>query len=138
MFIIFWWVMFIIFWGFLMFWQIFLSPQMKRSVTVIIIIIIIVIGNFANTSKNLLKNRNWTFPLVLYFIWKLEFGLNILSTIVGRLTSRVLELSYTFFNDFLIFSVCTNFFFLFQGKYLYMQKFNEFYEYLMNFINCQK
>ena len=45
-----------------MFWQIFLSPQMKRSVIVIIIIIIIiiiiVIGNFANTSKNLLKNRN--------------------------------------------------------------------------------
>ena len=31
------------------------------------------IGNFVSTSKNLLKNRNWTFPVVRYFTWKLEF-----------------------------------------------------------------
>ena len=36
--------------------------------------------NFVSTSKNLLKNRNWT--VVLYFTWKLEFVSNILRMIV--------------------------------------------------------
>ena len=31
--------------------------------------------NFVNISKRLLKNRNWTFPVMPYFIWKLEFCL---------------------------------------------------------------
>ena len=34
--------------------------------------------NFVSTSKNLPKNRNWTFPVVCYFTWKLEFASNIL------------------------------------------------------------
>ena len=28
---------------------------------------------FVNTSKKLLKNRNWTFPIASYFTWRLEF-----------------------------------------------------------------
>ena len=28
---------------------------------------------FVSTTKNLLKNRNWTFPVVHYLTWKLEF-----------------------------------------------------------------
>ena len=31
------------------------------------------IDNFGSTSKNLAKSRNWTFPVVRYFTWKLEF-----------------------------------------------------------------
>ena len=38
--------------------------------------------NFVSTSKNLLKNRNWTFPAVRCFTWKLEFVSNILWMIV--------------------------------------------------------
>ena len=34
--------------------------------------------NFVSTSKSLPKNRNWTFPVVCYFTWKLEFASNIL------------------------------------------------------------
>ena len=33
--------------------------------------------NFVSTNKNLLKNRNWTFPAVHYFTWKLEVVPNI-------------------------------------------------------------
>ena len=40
-------------------------------------------ANFVSTSKNLLKNRNWTFPVVQHFIWKLEFASNILWMIVA-------------------------------------------------------
>ena len=29
--------------------------------------------NFVSTIKNILKNKNWTFHVVCYFIWKLEF-----------------------------------------------------------------
>ena len=29
---------------------------------------------FVNTSKKILKNKNWTFPLKRYFIWKPEFA----------------------------------------------------------------
>ena len=39
--------------------------------------------NFNSTGKSLLKNRNWTFPVVRYFTWKLEFVSDILWTIVG-------------------------------------------------------
>ena len=38
--------------------------------------------NFVNTSKKLFKYRNWTFSMVRYFTWKLEFVSNILSMIV--------------------------------------------------------
>ena len=38
--------------------------------------------NFASTSKNLWSNRIWTFTLVRYFTWKLEFISNILWMIV--------------------------------------------------------
>ena len=34
--------------------------------------------NFVSTSKNLLKNRNWTFPALRCFTWKIEFVSNIL------------------------------------------------------------
>ena len=40
------------------------------------------IWNFVNTSKTLLKNRNWTFSVVHFFTWKLEFVSNILSMVV--------------------------------------------------------
>ena len=39
--------------------------------------------NFVNTSKKHLKNRNWTFHVVLYFTWKLEFVLNTFSMFVS-------------------------------------------------------
>ena len=38
--------------------------------------------NFVNTSKKLLKNRTWTFPVVPYLTWELEFVSNILCIIV--------------------------------------------------------
>ena len=41
--------------------------------------------NFVNTSKNLLKNRNWTFIVLRYFTWKLELVLNFWWMIVGAL-----------------------------------------------------
>ena len=34
--------------------------------------------NFVSASKNLLKNKQWTFIVVRYFLWKLEFVSNIL------------------------------------------------------------
>ena len=40
--------------------------------------------NFDSTSKNLLENRNWTFPVMRYFTWKLEFVSNILWIIVDQ------------------------------------------------------
>ena len=82
---------FIIFWDFLMFYQIFFSPQVKRSV---------IVShkhskceyaqpysqnkNFVNISKKLLKYRYWTFPAARYFTWKLECVKNILSMIVDK------------------------------------------------------
>ena len=33
--------------------------------------------NFVSRSKNLLKNSNWTLPVMCYFTWKLEFLSNI-------------------------------------------------------------
>ena len=36
---------------------------------------------FVNTSKRLLENRSWTFPVVRYFSRKLEFFSNILSLV---------------------------------------------------------
>ena len=41
-------------------------------------------ADFFNTSKNLLKNRNWTFPGVRYLTRKLEFVSNILCAIVSE------------------------------------------------------
>ena len=38
--------------------------------------------NFVSTTKNLLKKRNWIFPVLHYFTWKLEFLSIILWTIV--------------------------------------------------------
>ena len=38
--------------------------------------------NYVNTSKRLVENRNWTFPVVHDFTWKLEFFSNILSVFV--------------------------------------------------------
>ena len=32
--------------------------------------------HLVNTSKKLLKNRNWTSPVIRYFTWKLEFVSN--------------------------------------------------------------
>ena len=39
--------------------------------------------NFVNTSKSLLKNRNWTVLVVAFFTWTLRFVSNILSMIVA-------------------------------------------------------
>ena len=39
--------------------------------------------HFVSPSKNLLKNRNWTFPVVCRFTWKLEFVSNILWMILA-------------------------------------------------------
>ena len=39
--------------------------------------------NFVNTSKSLLKNRNWTVLVVAFFTWTLKFVSNILSMIVA-------------------------------------------------------
>ena len=47
--------------------------------------------DFVNTTKKLLTNRNWTFPLVRYFSWKLEFASNILSMVAS--TNRFLLLT---------------------------------------------
>ena len=46
--------------------------------------------NFVSTSKNLLKNRDWTSPIVRYFTWKLEFVLNVLWMIIGTLGTTLL------------------------------------------------
>ena len=51
---------------------------------------------FFNTSKNLLKNRNWTFPIVCYFTWKLEFGSNIWRIIVSRMRFLLLTCPRSF------------------------------------------
>ena len=40
--------------------------------------------NFVSTSKKLLKNRNWTFPVVRHFTWKLESAANTLCMIVSK------------------------------------------------------
>ena len=52
--------------------------------------------NLANTSKKLLKNRNWTFPVVRYFTWKVQFASNTLSMIVAgyKLISSIDYLNY--------------------------------------------
>ena len=88
-------IKFIIFWDFLMVEQIFLSPQVKRNVIICNKLVYMSCltscrclvlpqnKNFVSTSKNLLKNRNWTFPVVRYFTWKLEFVSNILWMIVA-------------------------------------------------------
>ena len=39
--------------------------------------------NFVSTSKSLLENRNWTFPVAQFLTWKLEFFSYILSAIVS-------------------------------------------------------
>ena len=41
---------------------------------------------FVSTSKNILKNRTWTFPVVCYFTRKLEFVINVLWVIVDWFT----------------------------------------------------
>ena len=38
--------------------------------------------NFVSTSQILVKSRNWTFSLLRFFTWKLEFFSNILCMIV--------------------------------------------------------
>ena len=43
-------------------------------------------ANFISTSKNLLNNRNWTFPVVRYFAWKLEHEIAVHSaTIIHKI-----------------------------------------------------
>ena len=112
-------IMVIIFWEILVFYQIFLSPQLKRSVIIsnkhgiyklphklphdlrlrklgknkVYQNNLKTSRNFnlvssfppkinINTSKILFENRNWTFPVVCYFTWKLEFVSNNLSMVV--------------------------------------------------------
>ena len=43
---------------------------------------------FLSISKSLLKNRNWTFPVMHYFTWKPEYASNILWMIVGLVPSN--------------------------------------------------
>ena len=44
----------------------------------IIVYCLDVFPKWKNTSKNLMKHRNWTFPVGRYFAWKLDFASNIL------------------------------------------------------------
>ena len=48
--------------------------------------------NFVSASKNLLKNRQWTFLVVCYFLWKLEFVSNILWMILSGNNFSLLSL----------------------------------------------
>ena len=52
-------------------------------------------GNLVSTIKNLLKNRNLTFPVVLYFTWELKFVSNILTSIFCRYSFLLLTRSQT-------------------------------------------
>ena len=58
----------------IIFWD-FLKPSAKFSYQT---------ENFVNTSRHLLKNRNWFFAVIHYFTWKLEILVNILCMIVGK------------------------------------------------------
>ena len=110
--------MVIIVWDFLTFDQIFLSLKMKGSVIISNkhgifelphefsnnlrlrkiskIYRVIAQGSvyltnnfFSNARKKLPKNRNWTFPVVFYFSWKLKFISNISSMIAGMKLIRM-------------------------------------------------
>ena len=48
-------------------------------------------GNLVSTIKDLLKNRNLTFPVVLYFTWELKFVSNILTSIFCRCSFLLLN-----------------------------------------------
>ena len=71
--------------------QILLLPQVKRTVILSNKLVYTscltscrTTSDFRNwTRKILLKNINWTFPVVRYFTWKLEFVSNILWMIVS-------------------------------------------------------
>ena len=102
---------------FLTFYQVFLLPQVKRSLIIsnklvytsclrscrttyeirkvqdnvktswkytLVLILPPPPKRIVNTSQRLLENRNWTFPVVHYFTWKLEFFSNIFSLLVSR------------------------------------------------------
>ena len=49
--------------------------------------------NLVSTSMHLLENRNWTFPKVHYFTWKLEFVSNILWMVVVELERHKMKCS---------------------------------------------
>ena len=97
-------IIFIIIWDFLLAEQIFLTPQVKRSIVKQLRLKILrnqeISGKCQNfkefclvimpppkmivsNCKNLQKIRNWTFPAVCYLAWKLKFVSNILSMIVS-------------------------------------------------------
>ena len=104
-------IIFIIFWDFLMFYQSFLSPQVKwcaiteRVAERLYTDDLSKLGNiskvsklnsmtawcrapcqnqhFVNTSNKILRNRNETFSVARYFTWKLKLVSNILWMIVG-------------------------------------------------------
>ena len=59
-----------------------LSQEMPRDVRLRILDLSLPPKIFFNSSKKPLKNRNWTFPVVCYFTWKMEFVSNVLSMIV--------------------------------------------------------
>ena len=74
-----------------MFYQIFLSPPVKRWVIITYKHGIYDLPHklpkesesFVDTSRKLLKKRNETFPVVRYFTCKIELVSNILRVIVG-------------------------------------------------------
>ena len=53
------------------------------------------IENFVNASKKLLKNTNYTFPVVRCFTWKLELVSNILWLAVASLQGSQWPLGWT-------------------------------------------
>ena len=63
-----------------------LSPPSEMKILPVLVTTSRKNENFVSISENLLKNRNWTFHVVRYFAWKLEFVSNILWMIVGTLT----------------------------------------------------
>ena len=60
--------------------------------------------NLVSTSVHLLENRNWTFPKVHYFTWKLEFVSNILWMIVVGLERHKMKRSIDENKDHIRFS----------------------------------
>ena len=81
--------MVIILWEFLMFYQIFISPQVKRSLVISNKLAYKSCLTSCQTTKDLRLAKHslkveieLTFPAVRHFTWKLEFSSNVLSVLV--------------------------------------------------------
>ena len=59
---------------------------------------------FFNTGKKLPKNRNWTFPIVSCFTWKLKFVSHSLSMIADLIYIQLRSAKKNILKDFKLFS----------------------------------